>query len=615
MHLDHTSALLIGYRRLDFIKRRLEELSANTQIPIIVSIDGSDWNTERNFRELLDMFISEHPEMNVTYKIQEVNLGLARHIFSAITEVLREFEQVIVIEDDIVLSRNFIRNMLNGLELANQLNNIGAVGGFSMFTNRFSFTLKHKWRKTKYFNAWGWGINRNNWRNYELEIPLNYLDLLNESKVWQRLSAYRRLMWSYRFEKVTNRNPSTWDYQFQYFLFRHDLKTLLTTSRISDNEGFESEISSNTKGNRPRWMGRSQVFHGLLVNRLTTLSYLYQIGDAFTIEGDTRMAKIYAKLLGKTFNILKPGNVKKLIVEYLKKIPGSHLAYRAVHYLRVVAQKFHLTGAREISLSGAEIARLKLNRNYALGAKGTLISLPKDGMIFEYIRLRGEWELDESKFLANELKRVCTQESDGVALVDIGANTGLVTLQVMNLAKTNNICILFEPSNQHASAIRSNLKSSNFEYMVNEFALGSFDGEAELFTQVTNSGNSSLLESVVPLDEKSAQTVRVVNTKRYFEEEISNFKKFIIKCDTQGYDAVILSRIPKSVWDKVEAAVIEVWALPSIQETDVHRLLEVLRIFRLVSWDSQFRECVDLDSVSHFWLSKSLKQRNLFLKK
>ncbi len=33
-------ALLIGYRRIDLIERRLQELKLNMKIPVFVSIDG-----------------------------------------------------------------------------------------------------------------------------------------------------------------------------------------------------------------------------------------------------------------------------------------------------------------------------------------------------------------------------------------------------------------------------------------------------------------------------------------------------------------------------------------------------------------------------------------------
>jgi len=290
-----TAALLIGFKRIDFLQNRLSELSKNSSIPILVSIDGSDKVTENLIAISINDFILRHTEMHIRFKVQEKNLGLAQHVTHAISEVLKEYDKVIVIEDDIVLSETFIDNMLGGLHLMKTKENIGVVGAFSVFTGQYIKIVKSKWRISAYFPAWGWGITREKWNDYQLEIPSNYLEVLGHSQTWQSLSRYRKIMWTYRFKKVTCDNPYTWDYQMQYLLFRRDLVALLPTNRISDNEGFESVASSNTKGKRPRWMGKERVFAGILQSKISKVSKIYEIGDAFTIAGDTRLAEKMAR--------------------------------------------------------------------------------------------------------------------------------------------------------------------------------------------------------------------------------------------------------------------------------------------------------------------------------
>ena len=291
-----TAVLLIGYKRIDFVKNRLIELSRNQQVPIVISIDGSEFLTERAVIDFLNEFTSQNPDMIITYRIQSTNLGLARHVFKAVTEVLNDFEQIIVVEDDIILSENFITNMLGGFEIMNQSEDIGLIGGFSMFPLIRICFFDPKWRKSIYFPAWGWGINREVWKDFQLELPPNYEDILSHSRIWQSQSLFRKKMWCYRFQKVANENPFTWDYQMLYLLFRRNLYTLLTTSRISDNEGFDSVFATNTRNGRPRWMGREMVFNGIVKKEVSKLSRLYQIGDAYTIGGDTRIVRAISQV-------------------------------------------------------------------------------------------------------------------------------------------------------------------------------------------------------------------------------------------------------------------------------------------------------------------------------
>lgn len=303
--------------------------------------------------------------------------------------------------------------------------------------------------------------------------------------------------------------------------------------------------------------------------------------------------------------------VKRLLLEFFPILKKLH---KLMHSLRVIGQKLRLTGAREVHSAESDLAALTLNKSYPLGAKGREIYLPKDKIIYEFIKFRGCWEVEESRFLAKMLVTLCSRENQkGVALIDIGANTGFVSLQAMNLAGTGNDCILIEPVGSHAAAIRRNFANSNFKVIVKELALSDHDGQAELFKQKSNRGNSSLLESVVPTSEKISEFVEIRDSKYFFEKEIDIYDSYVLKCDTQGYDPLILSRIPSSIWNKIESAVVEVWALPFIDPSHVKELLEKLSVFSVASWNSELSSKADLQEVSRFWLSKTSESRNLFL--
>jgi hypothetical protein len=78
-------------------------------------------------------------------------------------------------------------------------------------------------------------------------------------------------------------------------------------------------------------------------------------------------------------------------------------------------------------------------------------------------------------------------------------------------------------------------------------------------------------------------------------------------------DALILSRIPKRVWQNTECAVIEVAALPDINKIDVDDLLLMFNCFEIISWSPNLKQKISLKEISEFWLSRSGSQRNLFL--
>ena len=276
--------------------------------------------------------------------------------------------------------------------------------------------------------------------------------------------------------------------------------------------------------------------------------------------------------------------------------------------------KFGFLGAKVVGETPSGNTLLQLNRDYALGSKGTVLELPLDKHIYEYVKSYGFWELEESKFLARGLKRLGKLPSSTTALLDIGANTGLVTLQAMNLAKTNNEVFLFEPIPRHALAIKHNLKNL-LNIHINEFALSNENGKTEIFTEASNHGNTSVLKSVVKSIGQIRTQIKLVDTTEYCDKFLNRFDSYVIKCDTQGMDALVLSRIPNRIWQNTELAIIEVWALPEISERDVTDLLAMCQRFKYASWHPIFRKRLDFNEISEFWLSKSGTSRNLFLSK
>jgi FkbM family methyltransferase len=295
---------------------------------------------------------------------------------------------------------------------------------------------------------------------------------------------------------------------------------------------------------------------------------------------------------------------------------GKKLIAITMNYWYKLGSRLGLLGAKKVGVSSNGNALLKLNRKYALGRKGTVLELPEDEVIYKYVKKYGCWELDESIFLARGLKSACANLNSNLALLDIGANTGLVTLQAMNIANTSNSVYVFEPIPRHVNAIKKNLFNLS-KVNINEFALGDKNGNAIIFTEEANHGNSSLLKSVLPGTDVFSTEIKLVETTKYFNDHLNNFDKYVIKCDAQGMDAVISSRIPERIWNNCEAAIIEVWALPEISEDDVRNLIAMLKDFKYMGWSPyiNIENMIGFSEVGEFWLSKKGSFKNLYLSK
>ena len=285
---------------------------------------------------------------------------------------------------------------------------------------------------------------------------------------------------------------------------------------------------------------------------------------------------------------------------------------------RNIAIRARILGARHIGFDEFENGLLILNRASLLGEKGDLVTTPLDRTIFKYVADHGEWEPDESRFLAKLLIEFELNfgRKNPVALVDIGANSGLVTRQVLRLSGSDCSLVLVEPIPNHVKAIQANLmhlrQKNNLKIV--EAALDSITGERKILIQDSNRGNSSFLSSAVPASETKELTVKVLAVEDFVSGYLSGFGRFVIKSDTQGFDSKILSLLPRETWQKCEGAVVEIWALPEIEIMHVESLINMWTHFSVFDWEADGSSPTNLGEISSFWLGKSGRSRNLFIR-
>ena len=188
--------------------------------------------------------------------------------------------------------------------------------------------------------------------------------------------------------------------------------------------------------------------------------------------------------------------------------------------------------------------------------------------------LDGEWDARLQRSISNAIK----QSEESIVLIDIGANTGLISASFCNRVQ----CIVAVEPNPLASLIlEANLliASEKQNYQIIKKALCSEDGYQNLVTPQGNLGGA-YIDSIdqrltqEQLEKKeggqlvarSSQTIETISAAKFFAslyEEIRGQKinKVIIKIDTEGLERVILEALLQSdFWKEIKVAVFfECW--------------------------------------------------------
>ena len=243
----NTVLVIFSYNRPDLTRRRLEQL-VGVKCPTIVSIDAPKMGSINADFTDLEIEYSERVQFMQTKE----NLGTATHLVVRISEQFQSYDNIIAIEDDVAADKASINTLIRILEnrLPGDILTVGLFGGLP--GKLLSLLGLSYWRRSRYFSAWGWAIQKENWHLFSLDIKEEVPNLEN-SKSWQRMNEQERVIWKSRFARVVRTPSFTWDYQMMFAGLLHHKMHLLPLFRCIDNEGFGDMRAVNTKESRPNW--------------------------------------------------------------------------------------------------------------------------------------------------------------------------------------------------------------------------------------------------------------------------------------------------------------------------------------------------------------------------
>ena len=194
-----------------------------------------------------------------------------------------------------------------------------------------------------------------------------------------------------------------------------------------------------------------------------------------------------------------------------------------------------------------------------------------DNVIAVGVLARHAWQLEELKFAEWVLIG-----REPITLIDVGANMGLFTRQV--LARLRNIknVVVYEPHPVNFDLLSFNLAPfERIEYV--NAALSDIEGQLEFFLDPENCGNYSLNKAAMPAEYSST----VVKVKSAFDESrrwLAESNLIFYKSDTQGFDELIATQFDMPFWKSVAGGILELWQIDK-PAYDAAKLEEILDSF------------------------------------
>ncbi|MCJ8211029.1 glycosyltransferase [Mucilaginibacter sp. RS28] len=252
---DQSTVLAVFcYKRASKLKRCIDALLTNPEcadMDIIFFSDGYKNEKDRaGVLETRDYINSITGFRNVIKHFRDRNFSTGPNFRTGLTYLAENYEQFIVVEDDLIVAPNYVKYLLDALKFYKNDQSVFCCTGFVYPVTPEAFNYQYDSIVYQRFCSYGWGGWADRFKNVvwdEQELQ-QMMDTRPGFKARLNAEGYDlgRML-----KKQINGDISTWDIQLQVHVAENHLKVIYPILSKVNNIGFDEE-STNTFG--VNWM-------------------------------------------------------------------------------------------------------------------------------------------------------------------------------------------------------------------------------------------------------------------------------------------------------------------------------------------------------------------------
>lgn len=234
--------ILFVYNRPWHTREVLESLKVNTlagHSKLYIFSDGPKVNASKDdinkIKEVRKVIREEKWCGEIQIIERAENLGLAISVIKGVSEVIQHYGRVIVLEDDIVTGKYFLKFMNEALEVYQKSKKVFGVSGYKYPTN---YEVKEETFFLPISSSWSFGT----WEKCWNRVNFNGNELLSEIKtngLEERLDFGGNNFYEMLKDQIAGRNDS-WAIRFYVSMFLENAYFLYPKKSLVTNIGFDN---------------------------------------------------------------------------------------------------------------------------------------------------------------------------------------------------------------------------------------------------------------------------------------------------------------------------------------------------------------------------------------
>ncbi|NHF61379.1 glycosyltransferase family 2 protein [Flavobacteriaceae bacterium TP-CH-4] len=250
MHQTGTSPIAVfAYNRLDHLQETISALRQCTladESELFIFCDGPREKDIAAVRAVRDYIKTIEGFKRMQYRFSESNKGLANSIIQGVTEILETYDSIIVLEDDLVTSTNFLSFMNQAVRAFKKEQKVFSIAGYTM-----PIKLPDDYPYDNYFtgraSSWGWATWKNRWEQVDWHVS-DYRSF-SKNPIEQRRFNRMGSDLSGMLKSQMNGEISSWAIRWCYHQFKNDFYTVYPTVSKIVNIGFGEQATHTSSVN------------------------------------------------------------------------------------------------------------------------------------------------------------------------------------------------------------------------------------------------------------------------------------------------------------------------------------------------------------------------------
>ena len=296
--------VVFAYNRPNHLFRCIESLLANpesSESSLHIFVDGPKNNLDKELVEKC-IEIAQHIK---GFKSLEVvannsNLGLARSIRTGVNSIFKNYESIIVIEDDIVVASTALSFLNRGLDRYLASHKVASI-------QLYQYPIKMELENPVFLrgaDCWGWATWKNRWEKVTFD-PVKLLHQLNQCRNDFNLDGSARFY--EMLENLAIKSIDSWAICWHASMYLEDKMSLYPPQSLSLNTGSDGsgthassvDYFSVALGVSKEWLLPSKIEENTLYKKAMT-----------NFHRKMRLLSKFARIRGLVYPLLFKGGIK-----------------------------------------------------------------------------------------------------------------------------------------------------------------------------------------------------------------------------------------------------------------------------------------------------------------